>query len=146
MKGIVQHYGRVRNGKVIFDIASLYDDQLRELEGKQIVMTIKERHKSPTKSQYGYYRGCILPICYETEMFSAYDNKDEIHEFYFADKFLSYTIKDPKTGKEKQRVRSLSDITDKEMSVFIERVLAECAELGIEIPPSEMYYNKYYEK
>lgn len=142
----IRHYGRVKNGKKIYDNPSLQDDQLRELEGCNFVEIIKKRHERPSTSQYGYYRGAILVACYESDMFMHYDNKDQIHTLYFAPKFLSYTVLQPKTNKEIQLTHSLADLTKEQMSVFMERVLADCAENGIEIPPSELFYNKYYNK
>lgn len=142
----IRHYGRIKNGKLIFDIPSLYDDQLRELEGQNVVMHLKKRHEKPSVSQYGYYRGAILVACYESDMFMHYDNKDQIHELYFAPKFLSYVVLQPSTNKEIPKTRSLADLTKEEMSVFMERVLADCAENGIEVPLPELFYNKYYQK
>jgi len=143
----IRHYGRVKNGKLIFDIPSLYDDQLRELEGQNIVMIIKKKHEKATLSQYGYYRGCILPLCYESEMFSSYDNKDEIHDVYFAPKFLSYKRLRPDDHNiEVTTVKSLADLNKEDMTKFIERVIADCEMNGISVPPPELAYNKYYQK
>lgn len=145
MKLIINHYARIRNGKLIFSIPSLYSDQLLELEGCDVVVNIKKRHQKPSLSQYGFYRGGILVACYESEEFSSLDNKDLIHDTYFALKFLSYVVKG-KDGKEVRLTRSLADITNEEMTLFITQVLADCAEMNIEVPSPEMYYNKFYQK
>lgn len=126
----------------------LYEKQIQSLEGRRFVEIISEVKQKPTQSQFGYYRGGILPTCYQSEMFSHLDNKDKIHELYFAKKFLTHVelLVLPNEKYEVQITRSLADLSDKEMSEFIERVLAECANLGIEVLPSEMYYNKIYNK
>lgn len=149
MKIEIRHYGRVRDGVVIYDIPALYDQQLRELEGKDIVMTIKKRHEKPSRSQYNYYRGAILVACHKSEKFKHFDNKDDIHEAYFAPKFLSYKKLvriDNQKPYEVPLVRSLAELSKEEISEFLERVLADLAENDIECPAPEDYYNKYYEK
>lgn len=149
MKLQIKHYGRVRSGELVFDLPKLFSQQKAELEGKNFVLVLQEMHKKPSRSQYGYYRGVMLVACHKSEMFRHFDNKDEIHEFYFAKKFLSYTklvqLPDKKPYEDKA-VRSLADISESEMSEFIERVAADMAENGIELEAPENYYNKYYEK
>ncbi len=145
MNLIINHYGRIKAGKLIFDIPDLYNHQLLELEGCDVVVNIKKRFKKPSISQYNFYRGGILLACYQSEEFSWCDNKDVIHDTYFAPKFLSYTVKG-KDGKEIKLVRSLADINNEEMTEFISRVLADCTEMGIIVPSPEQFYNKYYQK
>lgn len=146
MKLEVKHYGRIKAGKIIWSIPDLYNQQLLELEGCDIVMTMKKRHEKPSLSQYGYYRGAILIACYQSEIFSSADNKDQIHDDYFSPKFLSYKKMVDFGGQQREVVRymSLADLSKDEMSEFIQKVLAECNELGIEILPPELFYNKYY--
>lgn len=148
MKLQVKHSGVVKNGKKIYDYPDLYSQQLFELEGKQFVEIIQEKKRKVTISQHAYYRGGILGSCYKSEMFSYMDNKDSIHDLYFAKKFLTHieTVELPNERYEVSVTRHLSEISTKEMSEFIEKVLAECADLGIEVLPSEMYYSKYYDK
>jgi len=148
MKLIIRHHGRIREGKLIWDIPKLYNQNILELEGQDITMEIKKRHRKATHSQYGYYRGAILGSCYQSEMFVTLSNKDEIHDLYFAPKFLSFVTLTNIGGikKEVTRVRSLADLADDEMGMFIEKVLEECKELNIIIPPPENFYAKYYEK
>lgn len=149
MKLEIRHYGRIRDGKLFFDVPELLDQQKRELEGKEIVMTIKKRHEKPSRSQYNYYRGAILVACHRSDMFFHFNTKDDIHELYFAPKYLSYK-KLVQVGAERPYevtlIRSLTELSKEEVSVFIERVLADCAENGIECPEPEEFYNKYYEK
>jgi hypothetical protein len=148
MKLEIRHYGRVRGGKAIWDIPELYAQQLLSLEGKNIVAIYKELHQKPTMSQYGYYRGAILVACYQSEYFSYMAKKDDIHDEYFAPKFLSYVklVGPPGNQKEMTFTRSLADLSKDEMKDFMEKVIGDCAENGISIPASEEFYNKYYQK
>ena len=148
MSIIINHYGKVKSGEVVLLSPRLYLQNLLELEGKDIVIQVKERHKAASISQHGYYRGGILVSCYQSEMFSWAANKDEIHDIYFAPKFLSYVKVIEMNGsiKEVKVIKSLQDVSKSEMKEFITKVLAECNELGIEIPLPESYYNKYYQK
>lgn len=148
MKTTVKHYGIIERGKKKYYNPDLYQGQIDSLEGKRFVEIIQESKQKPSISQYNYYRGGILPTCYSTEMFNHLDNKDKVHELYFAKKFLTHkelvVLKNEKY--EVEITRSLADLSQEEMSAFIERVLSECVELGIEILSPEQYYNKYYSK
>jgi hypothetical protein len=142
----LQHHGKIENGRITFYNPELYSQHLTELEGKEIVFIMKEKHKKPSNNQYSYYRGIILLCCYQSEMFSHFDNKDDIHSNYFAQKYLSYITKVQLKNEyyEIKKVKSLADITEKEMSVFIEKVLMDCAENGIIIlSPEESFNNRY---
>lgn len=148
MKTVVKHFGIVERGVKKYYLPDLYKKQIDALEGRRFVETIQEVKNKPTVSQYNYYRGGILIACYESEMFCHLDNKDKIHELYFAKKFLTHkeliVLKNEKY--EVEITRSLADISDKEMGEFIDRVLAECDQLGIEVLSPEQYYSKYYNK
>ena len=148
MKLVVKHYGRIKAGKLIFDIPDLYRQQVLELEGQNVVMEIKKRHEKPTLSQYAYYRGGILIACYQSEMFSHCDKKDDIHDDYFAPKFLSYKKIVEFKGEKKEitKERSLADLSKDEMKDFITKVLIDCDMNEIQVMPPETFYNKYYQK
>ena len=149
MKITIKHYGVIKNGRKIYDNPALYTDQIQSLEGKEFVEEIKEKHVKASNNQYNYYRGAILPTCHKSEMFGFFDKKDDIHDNYFAPMFLSYTVMVKLPNRkpyEQVKVRSLADLSVEEMSEFIERVIACCAENGISVPPPEMFYSKYYQK
>lgn len=146
MKIEIKHSGKVVNGVKIYSNPLLYHQQIQDLEGKEFIEVIKEKTRKPSISQYGYYRGGILPTCHSSEMFFHFDNKDDIHTNYFAPKFLSYKVLVELKNEryEITKVKSLSQLSEKEFSIFIERVLADCAENGIEILTPEEYKNKHY--
>lgn len=112
------------------------------------MVVVKKKYKKPSRNQYNYYRGGILGTCYKSEFFSSLDNKDDIHDLYFAPKFLRYKIMVDFGGQKREEfvTRSLADLSNEEMSDFITKVLGECNELGIEVLPSELFWLKYYNK
>jgi hypothetical protein len=145
----IRHHGLIKNRKLIFQEPELYNKAVEALEGKEFTLTLKRKHKQVSHNKYAYYFGGILAVLYQTETFSHLDNKDQIHELYFAPKFLSYTkiIEINGVKQEVKGERSLSSLSDEEMGLFIERVIADCEnELSIEIYPPETYYSKYYNK
>jgi len=147
MKTHIPHYGEVKRGKKVYYNPDLYQRQIDSLEGRKFVEIIKPITKKPTLDQYGYYRGGILVACHLSEMFKHFDNKDDVHTLYFAKLFLTHKqlVVLPNEKYEVTLTRSLADLDRGEMTEFIERVLAKCAELDIEIMPPDAYYNKYYQ-
>ena len=148
MRVKVRHYGEVKRGKKVYYNPELYQKQIDSLEGRKFVEIIEPVVKKPSLDQYGYYRGGILPTCHSSDFFIHFDNKDDIHTLYFAKKYLSYTrlVALPNERYEVTETRSLADLDREEMKDFIDRVLVECANLGIEVLSPEEYYNQFYNK
>ena len=147
MSGVnIKHFGKVVAGRIIYYNKPLFDRQVYELESSEVELIIKKKHKAPSPDQYGYYRGGILSACYNSEMFSHLDKQDDIHELYFAPKFLSYTRMCIINGVKKEVVvtRSMADLDRMEVAEFIQKVLAECNELGIEVQPPDAYHLAHY--
>lgn len=145
----IKHYGKIdENGKKIYYIPELYRSQIDSLRGYEFVEIVKKKHQKVTQSQHGYYRGCILPICHKTNRFLHFDKKDDIHDDYFAPKFLGYVKVVEIDGKvqEQKKVKSLENLSKEEMTEFIERVISDSAYNGIVIPQPEEFYNRYYQK
>ena len=148
MKTQIKHYGIVNNGKKSYHNQPLYDNQIQSLEGKSIVEKIQEVHRKPTISQHNYYRGCVLVACYESEMFSHFDKKDDVHDLYFAKKFLTLK-KMVEVSGDKYEVtitRSLADLSTDEMREFMNKCIADAQTNGISIPQPQDFYNKFYNK
>ena len=143
----IRHFGRcLDNGNISFYNKELWNEQRNVLAGKEIEIVIKERHRRPTVSQFSYYWGAILRTCLEHESFQGYLNVEELHKCVMQPMFLGYQVR-VIVGKkkwDKQMVKSLSELTKKETSEFIENVLNFCAEQDVIILPSEQYIEKYY--
>lgn len=149
MKPIIKHFGKIENGKKVYNDPKLYHAQIQSLEGMEFEEIIKKRTRKPSLDQYAYYWGVILPICHLHEMFSHYPKSDDIHEDYFGEMFLSYTkIITLPNGEKRQKtsIRSMPDLSADEVGKFIQKVVMECANLGIEIKTPEEYYSQYYKK
>lgn len=149
MSADIKHIGRIdENGKKVYYNPELYRSEIDLLRGHEFVEIIKKKHQKITQSQLGYYYGCILPTCHKTNEFIHCDRKEDIHDDYFAPKFLSYDkIVEFNDIKEKQtKIRKIELLSKDETTDFIQRVLGECANLNIYIPSPEESYNKYFQK
>lgn len=147
MKPSIKHFGKIVNGGMVFNDPNLYNAQLKEFEGQEVEVIVRKRIRKTTLDQHAYYRGGILPVCYQQEMFAHYDKPDDIHDDYFADKFLSYKkiITLPNGHKREKTVNvSMSDLSMEETASFIQKVIIECDMLGISILTPEEYYNRHY--
>jgi len=144
----IKHYGTILNGRKTYFNQPLYDSQIQSLEGKQFVEIIQEVHRKPSVNSNNYYRGGILPTCYQAEMFSHFDNKDQVHSLYFAPKFLTHIEIVNIAGEQREVTitRSLADLNQEEMSEFITKVKADCHQMGLEIGEPADYFNKFYNK
>ena len=49
--GIMKHYGKIKKGKLILNNKQQFQDQLKEFEGKEVVIKIAERNNNRTKDQ-----------------------------------------------------------------------------------------------
>lgn len=126
--------------------ADLWYHQLQQLEGKEYELTIKEKYKKGTEDQFGYYFAGVLNTCYNTNEFSHFDKAQDIHDLFFAPKFLSFN-KMVETKYEKFEVQitpRLSSMSKKEFSDFLEKVISWCGDNNILIlTPQEYSLGKY---
>lgn len=147
MNPIIRHFGKVTHGgNIFFYELELWKQQLLSLAGKEFEIVIKEKHKRPTVSQFGYYFGGILKTCLQYEQFSHYTSVEELHKEVFQPMFLGYQVR-VVVGKkkfDKVMVKSLSDLNKQETAEFIDNVLNFLATEGIVILPKEQYVEKYY--
>jgi|TARA_R110000822_G_scaffold309096_2_gene437989 hypothetical protein len=143
----IRHFGRVLpNGNISFYNVELWQEQRESLAGKEFELTIKERHKRPSVSQFGYYWGAILKTCLQNESFSHYTTVEELHKEVMAPMFLCYQIR-VVVGKkkyDKHMVKSLTELNKKETSEFIDNVLNFVAQEGVIVLSPESYTDKYY--
>lgn len=147
MNVTIRHFGRcLDNGNIVFYNKEIWDEQRSVLAGKEIELVIKERHKRPSVSQFGYYWGGILKTCLQHESFSHYTTVEELHKEVMAPMFLSYQIRIVVGKKkwDKTMVKSLTELNKRETSEFIDNVLNFVAQEGVLILPPEQYTDKYY--
>lgn len=147
MNVTIRHFGRVLpNGNISFYNVELWQEQRESLAGKEFELTLKERHKRPSVSQFNYYWGGILKTCLQHESFSHYTTVEELHKEVMAPMFLSYQIRIVVGKKkwDKTMVKSLTELNKRETSEFIDNVLNFVAQEGVLILPPEQYTDKYY--
>lgn len=145
----IKHFGRILpNGNISFYNNELWNDQRQSLAGKEFELSIKERHKRPSVSQFSYYWGAILKTCLQNESFSHYLTVEELHRDVMQPLFLGYQVR-VVVGKkkyDKHMVKSLSDLNKKETSEFIENVLNFIAQEGVIVLDPEQYKERYYKE
>lgn len=149
MKVVIRHFGKVKeDGDPIFYDLELWNNQRRSLAGKEFEIVMVEKVKRPSPNQFSYLFGGILGSMLTCEQFSHYDSPKELCEDLLEPMFLSYQVL-VRVGKKswlQTKTRRLSDLSKKELSEFIEKVLVYCGREGIEILESEAYVNKYYKE
>lgn len=143
-KVLIKHFAKVIRGRLAYNAPDLLNNFLSSFkDGQEVEVIIKKRSRDTTPSQHAYYRGPILQACYASECFAHCDKADDIHEDYFKPKFLSYRklVTDPGGAKrEVIHYHSMADMSDEETTAFIEKVLADCASMGIYVRSPEEYY------
>src|SRR3972149_4596934 len=124
----------VKGFKLNFYDESLHANMLGFYEGQQIEFCIRRKKKKVSSNTHGYYRGVLLPVCLNSNIFGGW-RIDDIHDF-FADKFLG----DIKTKQFEGRniiirsVRSTADLSQEEMNQFINEVRQFLEEHEIKTP------------
>jgi hypothetical protein len=145
----LRHFGKVLdNGNISFINAELWNEQRLSLAGKDIEITIKERHRKPSISQFSYYWGGILRTCLQHESFSHYTSVEELHKEVMAPMLLGYQVRVVVGGKKYDRhmVKSLTELSKKETAEFIDNCLNFVAQEGVIILNPEQYTEKYYKE
>jgi len=89
--------------------------ELKQFNGKEVLVEIPDRFKIRTLQQNRYYRGVVCALVSD---FTGFTN-EEIHQF-FKTKFLSYrrTVK----GKTYDFTKSTTELNWKEMTDYIEQI------------------------
>lgn len=144
---VLKHFAKIaNNGNISFYHADLWNEQRLSLIGKEVEITIKERHRKPSISQFSYYWGGILRTCLQHESFSHYTSVEELHKEVMQPMFLGYQVRVVVGGKkyDKHMVKSLTELSKKETAEFIDNVLNFVAQEGVIILQPEQYTEKYY--
>jgi hypothetical protein len=140
---VIRHFGKIVNGKRIYDNPELHKEYITDLEGKEFEEVIKLKFKRVSIDAHGYYRAGIIKECTDYELFAGWE-EEEIHKF-FAGMFLSYKVVEKylENGitkqKEKEIVTSTSALSTKEMFDYTDKVIRWLAQEGIVIHTPEQY-------
>ena len=87
----VKHKGKVTDGELYLNNVEYYKLCLKEFEGKEIEVVVKEKEKDPTLRQYGYYYGVVLPTALKDETFGGW-TKEELDAYLKSILLISYKI------------------------------------------------------
>lgn len=146
---VLKHFAKIaNNGNISFYHKELWDEQRLSLIGKEVEITIKERHRKPSISQFSYYWGGILRTCLQHESFSHYTTVEELHKEVMQPMFLGFQVRVVIGGKkwDKPMVKSLTELNKIETAKFIDNVLNFVAQEGVIILQPEQYTEKYYKE
>ena len=137
----VKHKGKVTDGELYINNVEYYKLCLKEFEGKEIEVVVKEKEKDPTLRQYGYYYGVVLPTALRDETFGGW-TKEEL-DAYLKNNFLQKTkLKILNNVPVELRYSpSKAIITKEEMTEFLNKVIIFLAQQGIVVPESHEYIN-----
>lgn len=115
---------------------------MRQYEGKQVEVCIREKRYYTSNPQRGYYWGVVVFLIGErmrsdgvTGPYGGPITDQEVHELLAA-KFLRVSVcVNPETGECEDYVKSTSRLTVREMGEYLERVIAWAAETFVrEVP------------
>ena len=137
----VKHKGKVTDGELYLNNVEYYKLCLKEFEGKEIEVVVKEKEKDPTLRQYGYYYGVVLPTALKDETFGGW-TKEEL-DAYLKNNFLQKTkLKILNNVPVELRYSpSKAIITKEEMTEFLNKVITFLAQQGVIVPESHEYIN-----
>ena len=115
-------------------------DAISKLDGKRLVLTLKEQKRLRSSNQNRYYWGVVIPPI--VRMFREYGNmvdSQDVHEFLkLKVGKLAMNIVTP-DGEVVKSLGSTAKLDTQEMEVYLERVRAFAAEYGVAIPlPNEV--------
>ena len=131
---VLWQHGFVKGFKLKPYNEQLYANILGFYNEQEVEFCIRKKKNNATLESHAYYRGVILPICTQSEIFGGW-SLDKIHR-YFAGLFL----KDVETFEIKgqvefqERILSTSSISKKKMGEFITEVRIWLFQNGIETP------------
>ena len=139
MQRAVEYAGVVENGKLPLAVGQLIAKAIRGMEGKRLVISIREQKRRRSNNQNRYYWGVVIPAV--AEMFREHGNatdEEEVHS-YLKEHVggLNRLLIDP-DGKRRPVVRSSASLNTAEFEEFMEKVRAWAAGFGYQIPlPNE---------
>lgn len=129
----------VYNGKLSDQARQMIMQTLRNMEGKQIEIVVKEKKRKRSLSQNAFYWGCVIPAI--TNMFREHGNSvdnEQVHEFLKSEVGkMNQTIVLP-DGEVKEICGSSAALKTMEFEDYLTKVRAWAAEWGVVIPlPNE---------
>lgn len=128
-------------GKINFKDLELFNKQKDGLRGKKVIIYMLEDEPKATTDQIKYYFGVLLRIAHKSNDYNHFDKSDDLHYKHFGNKYLGYTEVEEKEGIKKlvKKIKSIAELPMSEMSDFIERVIVDLAQDGIDVLSPQEY-------
>lgn len=135
----IEFEGVVSGGHFPAPVRLGISDALRRMEGKRMLLTLREPKKQRSNPQNRYYWGVVIK--HVMQMFIDAGNnvsKDEVHEYLKAHiGKLTMVIETP-DGMKRTITQSSRELDTKDAEIYFEKIRAWAAGFGCEIPlPNE---------
>lgn len=127
------HHGHITDGKLVLDNPSWFKGMLQQFNNAPVVLTLERKVNSRSKGQLGYYWGIILQHISE----HTGHTPEDLHDIF---KMKYLRRKKVWRGSALLTVGSTSSLSSNEMSEFMQNIILEANEMGIEIPPADPAY------
>jgi hypothetical protein len=132
------HYGTVSEGKLKISNRQRFDQDIQQLEGKRVEITIQKAKKSRSSNQNAYLWGIVYPCVVKgfEDVGELGITVDEVHTF-LKDRFLTNgkSVIAPGTGEVFQLGNTTTTLSTSEMMDYIAQIQKFAAEmLGVVIP------------
>lgn len=126
-------YGTVSDGRLVLDARQAFIEAVRTLEGKQVVIELRQSRKR-SNQQNRYYWGAVLPIIqYGMKQVGVTMSIEQVHDLMkFKHLQTEYVTTD---GEIINSIGSTTDLNPIEFSDYIDRIREWALEyLNIDIP------------
>lgn len=141
MPNVLEYSCVVTGGRIPVEVSKAVATALRNIEGKRVIVSLREHKRKRSNNQNRYYWGVVIPLV--LEMFTDAGNDttaEEVHEFlkeYVGGSTFVRLLVTPDL-KRRSVVRSSTTLTTDEWESFMEMVRAWAATMGCQIPlPNE---------
>jgi len=123
--GSVDDHGHVRPDQV-----NATRGRLAKWKGKRVTVVVRRYVKPKTNQQLALYFAAVMPAWAEWCGYDPDEMHRELKRAFLAPQLVLARL----TGEERMELPSLADLNAEEMSTYLERVLREGRQRGIEFP------------
>lgn len=140
MTGALEFTGKVCDGKLPAALWERINGVLRRLEGKTVIISIREQKRRRSNNQNSYYWGVVVELV--TQMFrdaGNYADPEDVHDFLkLRVGKLSQVLVMP-GGEVVKSLGSTAKLSTTEFELYMDRIRAWAADFGLVIPlPNEV--------
>lgn len=129
------HHGSIVGGKLVLDSPGYFKTIIAGFEDtKDVRITVQRKKRTKTNSQLGYLFGVVY-----AELSRHTGHSVEELDSIFKAKYLKRSLK--WRGADLVTINSKANLTSDEMGQYINEVIGEANELGIEIPSPDKHWD-----